>query len=209
MHMRIPAIALAVVLASSLRAGTPPAKNDRVGMVSIGGRSSISLFNGTADNSAGTGAGGQLRIRIADRVNTDWFYDYFRGSIGDYAHRQDQHIGWSVLFYLREPGDAKQFIQPYVLAGHCFDYTKQQANNDPGNFAERWSSAAQAGLGTHFNLTDRTDLSLVGQYMIHLGTDVHAEHEDGEVVFHKEPGSSLEGHLLFHVSFNYKLFQAW
>ncbi|MBK7383147.1 MAG: hypothetical protein IPI81_07390 [Flavobacteriales bacterium] len=211
--MRTLAITLAVVLASALHAGSPPAKNDRVGMVSVGGRSSISLFNGAANNSAGTGVGGQFRIRIADRVNTDWFYDYFRSSIGDYAHRQDQHVGWSVLFYLRDPvlsgAEGRQFIQPYLLAGHCFDYTKQQANNDPGNFAERWSSAAQAGLGTHFNLTDRMDLSLVGQYMIHLGTDVHAEREDDEVVFHKERGSSLEGHLLFHVSFNFKLFHAW
>ncbi|MBK6891788.1 MAG: hypothetical protein IPH00_01255 [Flavobacteriales bacterium] len=86
-------------------------------MVSIGGRSSISLFNGTDSNSPGTGAGGQLRIRLADRVNTDWFYDFFRGPIGDYGHRQDQHIGWSVLFYLRDPGTTRQTVQPYILQG--------------------------------------------------------------------------------------------
>ncbi len=209
MCMRTPAAILLALIASSLRAGSPPEKNDRAGMVSIGGRSSISLFNGTDSNSPGTGAGGQLRIRLADRVNTDWFYDFFRGPIGDYGHRQDQHIGWSVLFYLRDPGTTRQTVQPYILAGHCFDYTMQQANNDPHNFAERWSSAAQAGIGTHFNLTDRMDISLVGQYMIHLGSDVHAEQEDGEVEFHKERGSSLEGHLLFHLSFNYKLFHVW
>ena len=35
----------------------------------------------------------------------------------------------------------------YVLAGHCFDYSKQQSIAEPENFAERWSSAVQAGLG--------------------------------------------------------------
>jgi hypothetical protein len=96
-----------------------------------------------------------------------------------------------------------------VLAGQCFDYTKQQANDDPTNIAERWSSAVQAGLGTHLNLTDRSDISIVGQYMVHLGTDIHAHEHDGEVEFHQEPGASLEGHLLLHLSFNYKLFDAW
>ncbi|MBK8497627.1 MAG: hypothetical protein IPL52_02120 [Flavobacteriales bacterium] len=181
----------------------------RSGSISGGGRTSFSLFNSGHGGEALTGIGGQFRIRLAERVNTDWFYDYFSGSVGGLAHRQDQHIGWSVLFYLREPGEARQFVQPYILAGHCFDYTKQQANNDPGNFAERWSSAVQAGLGTHFNLTDRMDVSLVSQYMIHLGNEVHADVHDGAIEFHEEKASSLEGHLLVHVSFNYILFDAW
>ncbi|MBK7288282.1 MAG: hypothetical protein IPI95_15020 [Flavobacteriales bacterium] len=49
--MRTPAAILLALIASSLRAGSPPEKNDRAGMVSIGGRSSISLFNGTDSNS--------------------------------------------------------------------------------------------------------------------------------------------------------------
>ena len=63
--------------------------------------------------------------------------------------------------------------------------------------------------GNHFNVTDRADLSLVCQYMWHLGTDIHAEEHAGQVHFHKEKGANLEGHLLIHVSFNYKLFDAW
>lgn len=184
-------------------------KNGLAGTISAGGRSAYSLFNSGHGGDALNGIGGQFRIRLADRVNTDWFYDYFRGPIGDHAHRQDQHIGWSVLFYLREPAQARQLVQPYILAGHCFDYTKQQANNDPGNKAERWSSAVQAGLGTHFSLTDRMDVSLVAQYMIHLGNEVHADEHDGAIEFHEEKASSLEGHLLVHLSFNYILFDAW
>lgn len=203
-------LGIGLLTISPLVHGQMSTGNERpAGMVSVGGRSSVSLFNGHEAGGTGLGIGGQFRVRLAERVNTDWFYDYFTSPVGSFAHRQDQHIGWSVLFYVREPARAKRFLQPYILAGHCFDYTRQQANNDPSNFAERWSSAVQAGLGTHFNLTDRTDLSLVSQYMIHLGTDVHAHEHDGEVEFHKEKGGSLEGHLLIHLSFNYKLFRAW
>lgn len=179
------------------------------GTWSLGVRSSFSLFNGGSHSAPGTGAGGQLRVRISERVNTDWFYDYFTAPSGSLAHREDQHIGWSVLFYLRAHTQERQLLQPYVVAGHCFDYTKQRSNRDPSNFAERWSSAVQAGVGNHFNVTDRADLSLVCQYMWHLGTDIHAEEHAGQVHFHKEKGANLEGHLLIHVSFNYKLLDAW
>lgn len=203
-------ISVGLVLLGIAVAAQPLAlKNGRAGVISIGGRSSFSFFNGGEASGSGRGIGGQVRVRLADRVNTDWFYDYLTAPIGGFAHRQDQHIGWNVLFYLREPTEARQFIQPYVLAGHCFDYSKQQANDDPRNSAERWSSAVQAGLGTHFNLTDRTDISLVCQYMLHLGTDVHAETHEGAVEFHSGDGGGLEGHLLAHLSFNYKLFDAW
>ncbi|WKZ67528.1 MAG: hypothetical protein QY325_06285 [Flavobacteriales bacterium] len=179
------------------------------GTLSLGGRSAISLFNDGHGGAPGLGTGGQFRIRLSERVNTDWFYDYLAGPAGTGAHRIDQHIGWSALYYLRASRPAQPFFQPYVLAGHCFDYTRQRANNDPANQAERWSSAVQAGLGAHFNLTPRWDISTVVQYMSHLGTDVHAEEHDGEVHFHQEKGGSLEGHLLLHLSFNYKLLDAW
>lgn len=209
--MRTTALALAMLVAVATQAQplkqTGPSAG---GTVSLGVRSSFSLFNnGDHGGAPGTGAGGQARVRISDRVNTDWFYDYFTGPAGNLAHRQDQHIGWSVMFYMLEHRAERRLLQPYVLAGHCFDYTKQQSIADPANFAERWSSAVQAGLGTHFNVTDRADFSFVCQYMAHLGTDIHADEHDGEVHFHKENGADLEGHLLIHVSFNYKIADLW
>lgn len=178
-------------------------------MLSVGGRSSLSLFNDGVAGDVGTGTGGQFRIRISERVNTDWFYDFFRSSVGPHIHRQDQHIGWSVLYYLRPSTPAPRTLQPYVLAGHCFDHTLQRANADPAVRGERWSSAVQAGAGTHLNLSPRMDISLVGQYMIHLGTALHAHAEpDGAVTFESH-GHGLEGHLLLHLSFNYKLFALW
>jgi hypothetical protein len=82
-------------------------------------------------------------------------------------------------------------------------------NANSANFVERWSSAVQGGLGVHFNMTQRLDLSVVSQYMIHLGSDVHADLHNGEVEFHQEKGASLEGHLLFHVGINYKIADLW
>ncbi len=197
-------------IAFLLGGATVQAQDEKqAGTVSVGGRSTFSFFNDGDASSAGSGVGGQFRIRLGDRVNTDWYYDYLTAPICNYAHRQDQHIGWSVLFYVLPTATKRQLFQPYVLAGHCFDYTRQMANADAKNNAERWSSAVQAGIGTHINLTDRFDLSVVGQYMIHLGTDVHADQHDGRVEFHQEKGGSLEGHLLANLSFNYKLFHAW
>ena len=191
------------------RSDAPAPVHATPGMLSLGGRSSISLFNGGHGSDVGMGAGGQFRLRIAERVNTDWFYDFFRGNVGDFGHRADQHIGWSVMYYVLPGTERLRRLQPYVLAGHCFDHTLQQVNGRADQRAERWSSAVQAGVGTHLNLSDRADLSLVGQYMIHLGNDVHMHrHDDGRVYFEAH-GAGLEGHLLLHLSFNYKLFRLW
>lgn len=207
--MRGSLVPFCLVIATAAIAQEEPPVYVATGMFSVGGRTSVSLFNGGSGNNVGQGTGGQFRIRLGERVNTDWFYDYFRGNIGDVAFRTDQHIGWSVLFYVLDPGARQRLLEPYVLAGHCFDHTRQQVNGGHHAPHERWSSAVQAGAGTHLNLSDRADVSLVGQYMVHLGTDLHVhEAPDGQVVF-EEHGAGLEGHLLVHLSFNYKLFRLW
>ena len=182
-------------------------KNDYGGMFSLGVRTTLSTFNGHHDESNGLGVGGQFRIQFADRVNSDWFFDYINSEIGDFANRTDYHIGWSVLYY--PTANLKSFVRPYVLAGHCFDYTQMVAKRDPQERFERWSSAVQGGAGVHFNLSDRLDLSFVGQYMVHLGNEIHAHEHDGVVHFEENGGASLEGHMLFHLGINYKIGDLW
>ncbi len=177
------------------------------GVFSLGVRSTLSAFNDGDENKVGSGVGGQLRLRFSEKVNSDWFFDYLTSDIGNYAHRTDYHIGWSVLYYPLKK-DIHSF-KPYVLAGHCFDYSKIQANSNQFNFAERWSSAVQAGLGTHIRLTERLDLSLTAQYMFHLGKHFHAQWVNNEVNYVEEKGSSLEGHLLMNASINYKIGKLW
>jgi opacity protein-like surface antigen len=182
-------------------------KGGQGGIVSFGVRTTFSAFNDGLTGNVGTGVGGQFRLQFADKVNSDWFFDYITSDIGGFANRTDYHIGWSVLFY---PGvELTPRFRPYVLAGHCFDYSRLEDNSNRNNFDERWSSAVQGGLGVHYNLTQRLDLSAVCQYMVHLGNHVHAEKENGLVVFHNEKGASLEGHLLFHFGINYKIGDLW
>lgn len=195
-------------------------KASQGGIVSLGMRSTLSTFNSHENEGNGLGVGGQFRIQFADRVNSDWFFDYIKSDIGNFASRTDYHIGWSVLYYLTNPGYSEistnsygnksvPRLRPYILAGHCFDYTRLVSNFDNANYMERWSSAVQAGLGTHINLTPRWDISIVGQYMMHLGNDVGGHFENGVVEFHHEKGTSVEGHLLFNLSLNYKIGDLW
>jgi hypothetical protein len=184
-------------------------KGTRSGLLSFGARSTFSLFNDGNWLNAGTGAGGQFRIQVADKVNTEWFLDYITGNVGDFAQRQDLHIGWSVMLYPGKNPSEPGLFQPYVLAGHCFDYTNIKENKNTTNYVERWSSAVQGGVGTHVNLSPRMDISGTAQYMIHLGNDVHA-HKEGDVVeIHKENGVNLEGHILINLSVNYKIGDLW
>lgn len=200
-------IAACLLLSSMTFAQPLNLKGSQGGIFSLGVRTTVSTFNHGEFANTGMGLGGQFRLQFADKVNSDWFFDYITGDVENFASRTDYHIGWSVIFYPTKNLTPK--VRPYILAGHCFDYTRIVDNSDATNFMERWSSAVQGGAGVHFNLSDRLDLSVVSQYMIHLGTDVHAERHDNEVHFHEEKGASLEGHLLFHVGINYKIADLW
>ena len=182
-------------------------KNSQSGIFSLGVRSTISAFNGHEEETIGSGIGAQFRLQFADRVNSNWFFDYITSDISDVASRTNYHIGWSVMYYLTEDPSTK--LRPYLLAGHCFDYTILQDNSNITQRKERFSSAVQAGGGVHFNLTPKLDLSFVTQYMLHLGNEIHAEVQDGNLEFHEEKGTSFEGHLLFHLSTNYKITDLW
>ncbi|MCR9173297.1 MAG: outer membrane beta-barrel protein [bacterium] len=182
-------------------------KGNRGGILSLGMRSTLSTFNGHHNESNGFGVGGQFRLQFSDRVNSDWFFDYIQSDVGDFATRTDYHIGWSVLYYPLK--NTQPLVQPYILAGHCFDRTFMVENGNRSNSITRWSSAAQAGLGVHFNITERFDISVVSQYMLHLGNEIGAHEHDGHVEFHEVSGSSMEGHLLFHVGLNYKIADLW
>lgn len=181
-------------------------KETKSSWFSLGGRSTLSAFDG---DGGGLGTGGQFRIQLSDRVNTAWFADYITINMSDKIRSEYFHIGWSVMFYPFDKLQYPRVFQPYVLAGHCFDYNKKSVIQDPSVSNDRWGSAVQAGIGTHINLTDKFDISLTCQYMTHL-TEALKVVEDGDqmvIAGHDHP--SLEGHLLATVSFNYKLFRLW
>lgn len=173
---------------------------------SLGARTTLSAFD---HDGSGLGTGGQFRIQINNRVNTDWFADYITINVNDKVRSDYYHIGWSVLFYPFEGLHYPKHFQPYILAGHCFDYNRKTAILDPSNTKDRWGSAVQAGLGTHLNLTERFDISLTCQYMIHLTKEIEAEIDGNIVTISEQKSRHLEGHLLTTLSLNYKIFKLW
>lgn len=174
-------------------------------MFSLGVRNTISLFN--SHDVAAFGAGGNFRIQLSDRVNTEWFADFIKSSTQDLG-RTDYHIGWSVMYYLLNPAKTK-IVQPYIEAGHCFDYTKLSITST--NISkDRWSSAMQMGVGVHFNITERFDVTLKSQYMLHLGGHIHAlKDNSGIYQINEHDGFEAEGHLLNTISLNYKIGRIW
>jgi hypothetical protein len=186
------------------------------GQFSLGVRTTTSLFSD--ESGTGTGFGGQFRIRLLHLLNTEWFADYITSDIGGgLGNRTDYHIGWSVMFYpsFIYRNNERLKLQPYLLAGHCFDKTRFESNLfSENNVATRWSSAVQCGIGFHLPLHERVDFSLSGQYMMHFGKELEPhvrENAAGQeyLYFDEHPVEGLEGHLLVTFSLNFRIADLW
>ena len=180
------------------------------GNLSVGLRNTISTFSHGNPKEVGTGVGAHLRLQVLDRVNTEWYADVIPTNIRNKANRMDYHIGWSVMYYLLDPRGFTRKLTPYVVAGHCFDLTRIKINSEGGEMRKRLSSAVQAGIGCHYNVTPKFDISLTAQYMLHLGKELHTHDEvDGSIRIEEHKNAGWEGHLLFSISVNYKFLQVW
>jgi hypothetical protein len=177
------------------------------GTFSLGTRNTFSMFND--DPGIGMGIGGQFRLQFSKRINTEWFFDYIPSKNQLYTNRNDYHFGWSILYYPGKAVDFSHLLQPYIVAGHCFDYSKVSEQKNKANYADRWTMATQAGLGTHINITRLLDCTLTAQYMLHFGKEIETTVENEIVNIEKQEHSGADGHLLFSISFNYKLFHLW
>jgi hypothetical protein len=113
------------------------------------------------------------------------------------------------MLYFKNNYSFDRLFQPYLIAGHCFDLSKVTEQKNKANSADRLSMAAQAGIGTHINITKKLDCSLSGQYMLHFGKDIQTSVKGEEVIIEKKNFSQPDGHLLFCLSFNYKFFHLW
>lgn len=183
-------------------------KNNQSGIFSLGIRSTTSVFEHNDFGVNGFGYGGQMRVQLANRLNTEWFFDYMRGNVGQVVNRTDYHVGWSVMYYFTDK--VAPPVKPYIIAGHCFDRTELYESTNRSNTIHKNSSAIQAGAGVHFNLSERMDITFTSQYMFHLGKDVHAHiHDNKPVEFEIHKGTGLEGHLLLNLGINYKIADLW
>jgi len=184
------------------------ARDQGSGNFSLGTRNTISMFND--DAATGIGIGGQSRFQFNDKLNSEWYADYIPSQTST-THHDDYHIGWSLMFYPGRNLHFDHFIQPYLIAGHCFDYSVVSEVGNRQNNADRFSSATQAGLGTHFNITKRFDCSLSAQYMLHFGKEIETEmiSTDGTMDIHRSEFVKPDGHFLVTLSFNYKFVNLW
>lgn len=170
---------------------------------SLGMRSTVSLFS---DDGNGIGTGGQFRIQTSQHLNTDWFADYILINQSQKVRSEYLHIGWSVLYYpFKAPTRAFTF-QPFFLAGHCFDYNQKTLLSNTSINKHRWGAAPQLGVGVHFWLSERADITFITQYMIHLTKEIELVEDLKGARFELASGKSFEGHWLNTVSINYKLY---
>lgn len=190
----------------------PKKLNNQTGTLTIGVRSTLSHFS---EDGVGIGTGGQFRVRLSPRVNTNWFADYISINQIGVARSDYAHIGWSVMYYVLSPKEfPAQPFQPFVLAGHCFDYNKKtlidQLENTL-NSKDRWGSAVQAGIGTHFHLSPRFEITFKTQYMLHLTSELGVEYnsQSRRYFISDHQHSALEGHLLTTFSLNYSIGHLW
>lgn len=187
-------------------------EQSKSGRFELGTRTTISLFEN--DGHAGFGSGGQFRIWLGNSLNTEWYADFITTNISNLGNRKTTHIGWSVMFY---PLNSTRKLSPYLIAGHCFDRAKITVYDDHLTTKSRRSAAVQVGLGTSLYLTEKLDLSISGQYMIHIGDDIHTyeivldgkktltfDNPDSHQHAHSK-GTAMEGHILITTSINYKI----
>ncbi len=192
--------------------------NSKKGEFSLGIRTTGSIFSASGNN-LGLGAGGQIRYRISEKLATEWFADWITTDIDGLGQRKDAHIGMSMFIYPTKRVGVKNTFTPYILGGLCLDYTKMQTNlyfNDIQeayikDTKDRWSYATQLGLGTHYNFTEKIDISFSAQYVLHFGDDLYSETEmndsDQEYLnIYQESGSGLEGHFFMSISVNFVVF---
>jgi len=178
-------------------------RDEGTGNFSLGTRNTISMFSD--DAATGIGIGGQARFHFNDKFNSEWYADYIPSQTS-ITHRDDYHIGWSIMFYPGKNVHFDHLLQPYLIAGHCFDYSVVSEVGNKNNNADRFSSATQAGLGTHFNISKRFDCSLSAQYMLHFGKEIETSSNpvNGTVDIHRSEFVKPDGHFLVTLSFNYK-----
>lgn len=182
-----------------------PQDSSITGMLSVGIRSTISTFS---HDGVGLGTGGQFRIRLSPHVNSDWFLDYI--TIEKKPVRSIYyHIGWSVIYYFLRYQDIPRSIQPFLVAGHCFDYNQKTIIPQSHLKRDRWGSAVQSGIGMHVFITPRLDITSLCQYMIHFTPEIIATEHNGTYTLETHEHNGLEGHLLITAGLNYKLFPLW
>lgn len=176
------------------------------GVFAIGIRSGLVLSHNIDGWNAGQGLGLQARIMATPHINTEWYFEVFRGGYTDQGVRTDGHIGGLALLY---PQHKLQRVAPFLAVGPNADYVKLRERVNKQNFVSRWSLGVQSGIGIQISLTRRSDMTISTQYMVHFGQALVLPLEDSATILLPQSGSGVDGHFIANISFNYKMADLW
>jgi len=186
--------------------------SEKSGYFSVTSRTSISMWGLNQWKLSGLGKGTAFRIQISDRLNTEWYGDFIKTQYKGKVYRWDRHLTNSIMFYFKKPDTLKHKFHPFISASvFCLDFTHIESIGPGGQSMQRFSLSQQFGIGSHFFLTERADLSVYMQYYNHLGNDIHIEElADGTIQLEEHRGRiSLEGHMFFVFSAGYRIGDLW
>lgn len=168
----------------------------------------------------GWGTGGNFKLGVSKKVNTEFFMDFINSDDGRSGYRHDHHVGWSVqISPFGNFGEGT--VRPYLLAGQCFDLTQVGIHPTRGWSAYYpaqktpyvFSAAVQMGLGLSAFIHKNMELTFQAQYMIHLGKDVHIDYSpmavDGAPVLEIEKETKPDGHIILSMTANYYFLRLW
>lgn len=187
---------------------------DPSGYLSLGVRNSLGFFVSDGVTFPGTSVGGVLGMQITKNIASHWFGDYITTGFNDLARRTDVHGGFSLMPSFGKGAGSGKKIFAFPLAGFCIDYTKISVTNghtspEGERFAERYSFATQLGLGAGLKLSERVIWTIESHYMLHIGTDLDVLVTGDDVEIKRSSGANLEGHFLFAMSIEYRMFRLW
>lgn len=186
--------------------------NVQSGYFSVARRTSLSMWSLNQWKVNGLGLGTAFRIQFSKRLNSEWYADFIRTQYKGKVYRWDRHLTNSLMFYFRDLDSFKNQLHPFVSASvFCLDITKVEGVGPGAESLERFSFSQQFGVGTHYFITEKFDISLYAQYYNHLGNDIHIdEHDDGTIhLVEVKERISLEGHMFFVFSAGYRFGDLW
>jgi len=125
-------------------------------------------------NSIGFGYGAQVRIRPAKHWDIELYGDYFTTNISNlvninYGKHYDTRIGGNILYYWINHPYRNHKYTPFVLLGISNEYNEILSKQINTYKFQGWAPWVDAGIGEHYNITPRIDLTLEGIYVIPLG----------------------------------------
>lgn len=191
-----------------------PAENPYSGNVKTGFRGTINpiIKNGSSWFSYGA----QVSIKMAKRVNTEFFGDVYPSSVKWEAKRKDLRVGAIALYYPLHEIYTGKFFTPYISVGTFATYTKLSATDyyKKPQEASRWSFGMIAGMGMLMHLMPKLDVGYVTQYNAQFGSPFKystttARNTETFPVKLPETRLNFEGQLLFCLSVNYTLGDLW